>query len=103
MRLEKPISNVKAMKKDNEDIGPLVDKLQEIDQELFLPFLVYKHGEKVISVFLIKVLYGTLVAALLFYKQPNKDLESIGFQTNPIDPHAANRVIDNSKSHLAYR
>ena len=39
------------------------------------------------------VLYGTLKAALLFYKKLVKDLESIGFVINPYDFCVANKMI----------
>ena len=41
-----------------------------------------------------KAIYGTLKAALLFYKKWRKDLESIGFEVNPYDPCVANKIID---------
>lgn len=78
--------------------GALVDMLLELDPELYGPFVVYENGEKVLYVILLKALYGTLQAALLFYKKLKKDLESIGFKINPYDPCVANRTI-NGKQH----
>jgi Reverse transcriptase (RNA-dependent DNA polymerase) len=88
--------------KDNEKMtmkirGPLVDMLLELEHELYSPFVVHEYGEKVIYVFLVKALYGTLISALLFYKKLKNDLESIGFKINPYDPCVANRVINNKQ------
>ena len=60
--------------------------------------MVYENREKVLYVEVLKALYGMLEAALLFYKKLKKDLESIGFKTNPYDPCVANQVI-NGKEH----
>jgi hypothetical protein len=46
----------------------------------------------------LKALYGTLQAALLFYKKLKKDLEGIGFKIKPYDPCVANRTV-NGKQH----
>jgi hypothetical protein len=78
--------------------GPLVDMLIALDSELYSEYVVYEREEKVIYVILLKALYGTLVAALLFYKKLKKDLESIGFKINPYDSCVANRVV-NGKQH----
>ena len=78
--------------------GALVDMFLKLDSELYVPFITYENGEKVLYVCLLKALYGTLQAALLFYKKLKKDLESIGFKVNPYDPCVANRII-NGKQH----
>ena len=46
-----------------------------------------------IYVQLLKAVYGTLQAALLFYKKLKKDLVRIGFKINPYDPCVANRIV----------
>jgi Reverse transcriptase (RNA-dependent DNA polymerase) len=73
--------------------GPLVDMLTTLDPELYSSFVVYKNNNKVLYVQLLKALYGTLQAALLFYKKLKKDLEGRVFNTNPYDPCVANRII----------
>ena len=78
--------------------GPLVDMVVALDLEFYSNYVVYERGEKVIYVLLLKALYGTLVAAQSFYKKLRKDLESIGFKTNPYDSCVANRV-GNGKQH----
>jgi Reverse transcriptase (RNA-dependent DNA polymerase) len=78
--------------------GVLVDMLISIDKELYEPFVTKERDEKILYVELLKALYGTLQAALLFYKKLKKDLESIGFKINPYDPCVANRTV-NGKQH----
>ena len=60
--------------------------------------MVYKNGVKVLYIEVLKALYGTLRASLLFYKRLWKDLEEIGFTVNPYDPCVANRIV-NGKQH----
>ena len=73
--------------------GPLVDMLVSVDPELYTPYVVTEANRKVLYVQLIKALYGTLQAALLFYKKLRRDLEGIGFIVNPYDPCVANRSV----------
>ena len=48
--------------------GEMVDKLLEIDHELYSGYMTIEHGEKVMYVELLKTLYGTLRAAWLFWE-----------------------------------
>jgi hypothetical protein len=59
-------------------------------------------GEKVLYVELLKALYGTLLAALLFYKKLRKDLESIGFKANPYDPCVTNRMVSGKQQTVTW-
>jgi hypothetical protein len=77
--------------------GQLVDMLVALDPELYTPYISSESSEKIIYVELLKALYGTLQAALLFYKKLKKDLEGIGFKINPYDPCVANRTIKNKQ------
>jgi Reverse transcriptase (RNA-dependent DNA polymerase) len=77
--------------------GPLVDMLISLDPELYTSHVVMENEKKVLYVQLIKALYGTLQAALLFYKRLRKDLEAIGFKVNPYDPCVANRKINGTQ------
>jgi Reverse transcriptase (RNA-dependent DNA polymerase) len=78
--------------------GPLVTMLIELDPDLYSPFVVEENGNTVLYVQLLKALYGTLQASLLFYKKLVNDLSGIGFEINPYNPCIANRVI-NGKQH----
>jgi hypothetical protein len=63
--------------------GPLVHMLVSLDPVLYNPFVVSDNADKVLYVQLLRSLYGTLQAALLFYKKLKRDLESIRFKINP--------------------
>ena len=49
--------------------GEMVDKLLEIDHDLYTSYVTMKKGEKVIYVELLKALYGTLRATWLFWEK----------------------------------
>jgi hypothetical protein len=82
--------------------GPLVDMLIDLDGETYKPYIVSENTTKVIYVELKKALYGTLQAALLFYKKLKHDLETIGFKVNPYDPCIANRMVDGKQQTVTW-
>ena len=49
--------------------GEMVDKLLEIDQDLYGRYVTEEKGKKVMYVELLKALYGTLCAAQLFWEK----------------------------------
>ena len=71
--------------------GVLVDILYALDPLEYEEYIVFENNEKVLYLVLTKVLYGMLVAALLWYKKFKKDLESIGFKFSEYDPCVAFR------------
>jgi hypothetical protein len=82
--------------------GPLEEMLVSQNPELYSPFVTQEHGEPILYVELLKALYGTLKAALSFYKKLKKALEGIGYKINP-----HNRLIyftlQNSQYNGSYR
>jgi Reverse transcriptase (RNA-dependent DNA polymerase) len=78
--------------------GVLVDLIVNIAPEIYGPFVVMENGKRVLYVQVMMVLYGMLMAALMWYRQFRSDLEEIGFKFNPYEPCVANRVVD-SKQH----
>jgi hypothetical protein len=70
-----------------------------LNPELYSPFVTQECGEPILYVELLKALYGTLQATLLFYKKLKKDLEGIGFKINHYDPCVTNHTI-NGKQHM---
>ena len=75
--------------------GPLADLLVRVDPKTYAPFVVMENGKKVIYVALRKALYGTLQAALLFWKNLSEFLvNELGFQLNQYDQCVANKMID---------
>ena len=73
--------------------GVLVDILVKLAPEVYAAYVVYENGKKVLYVEVLQALYGMLVAAILWYKEFKKTLESIGFKFNPYDPCVANRIV----------
>jgi hypothetical protein len=74
--------------------GPLVEMLVSLIPDLYSPFVTEEQSEPVLYVELLKALYGTLQAALVFCKKLKKDLEGIGFKINPYDPCVANSTVN---------
>ena len=79
-------------------IMKLRDKAAEIlvqtAPEIYRKYITIENGKVVLYVEALKALYGTLRAALLFYKKLLKDLKSIGFELNPYDACVANKMIN---------
>ena len=76
--------------------GVLLELLVEKAPELNGPYVVMEDGKHVLYLQVLQTLYGMLVAALLWYKQFRKDLESQDFTFNPYDTCVANRWMDTS-------
>ena len=53
--------------------GEMVDKLLEIDHELYSSYVTEEQGEKVMYMELLKALYGTLRAAQLFWENSRQN------------------------------
>jgi hypothetical protein len=51
---------------------------------------------------LLKALYGTLQAAMLFWKDLTKNLEEWGFEINPYDWCVANKMIDGKQCTIVW-
>jgi hypothetical protein len=58
----------------------------------------YKGKNKVLYVKMLKAIYGMLQSSLLYYKKFRKDIESIGFEANPYDPHVTNCIVNGNAS-----
>lgn len=51
---------------------------------------------------LLKALYSTLKAALIFYKKLVRDFEKKGFKVNPYDLCVANRMVNSKQQAIAW-
>ena len=61
-------------------------------------YIQYEGGRKVIYTELDKALYGTMQAALLFWKRiTNFLVDKLGFTINPYDACVANRIIEGTQ------
>ena len=75
--------------------GAIEDMLVKLDPKLYRKYVKDENGKTVLYVELRKALYGTLKAALLFWKLLSKQLvSSWEFVINPYDWCIANKMID---------
>jgi hypothetical protein len=82
--------------------GIMVEKLLEIDPEMYQPYVVYEGKEKVMYVELLKALYGTLRASRLFWEKLTGKMLEWGFVPNPYDPCVVNKMIDGKQCTIAW-
>ncbi len=74
--------------------GPLVDILVSIAPDVYGPYVsTHKSGQKVLIFECLNAVYGTMVAALLYYKKFVKSLTKQGFKLNPYDGCVANKIV----------
>ena len=78
--------------------GRLAEYMELIAPEIYPPFIILEKGKKVLYCEVQNAIYGTLKAALLFYKKLRKDLEEIGFKFNQYDAFVANRYIEKKET-----
>jgi hypothetical protein len=81
--------------------GKMAELLVKINPKLYRKYLMMKKCKPIMYVQLKKVLYGTLLAALLFWKNLSKKLIAWGFVINPYNWCIANKIID-GKQRTAY-
>jgi hypothetical protein len=75
--------------------GPLTQFLTKVDPKLYAKFMTKENGKDVMYVKLTKAaLYGTLQAAMLFWRDLTGYLTQHGFILNPYDNCVANKMID---------
>ena len=73
--------------------GEMVKILERIDPKLYSKYKKVENGRSVLYVKLKKALYGTLQAALLFWKNLTTTLIGWGFEINPYDWCVANKMV----------
>jgi Reverse transcriptase (RNA-dependent DNA polymerase) len=74
--------------------GTMAKLLIRLDPEHYNQYVQEKNGKKVIYVIVTKALYGTLKAALLFWRKLSTVLTTWGFEINPYDTCVANKMIN---------
>ena len=83
--------------------GEMVDKLLEIDHELYSSYITEEQGEKVMYMELLKALYGTLRAAPLFWeKLQAKLVKDWRFVPNRYDSCVVNKKVDGKQLTMAW-
>jgi hypothetical protein len=82
--------------------GPLAMLLTKVDPELYTKFLCKEGKKDTMYVQLTKALYGTLQAALLFWKDLSGHLIRQGFVLNPYDNCVANKMIEGTQCTIVW-
>ena len=76
--------------------GPLAALLTQLEPYRYDKYITYEKGTPDIYMRFKKSLYGTLQAALLFYKDLTGKLKYWGFELNPYELFFANKNIGGS-------
>ena len=83
--------------------GKMAELLTRIAPETYEEFLEYDpKGKAYMYLLLDKALYGTVQAALLFWKKLSAKLQDMGFTLNPYDPCVANKVINGKQCTIVW-
>jgi hypothetical protein len=74
--------------------GEIAEMLVRLDPKMYRQYIKDENGKTVLYVELLKALYGTMRAALLFWKLLSSKLVLWGFEINPYDWCVANKIIN---------
>ena len=82
--------------------GTLAELLTKCDPKLYRQYVITENNKPVLYVELIKALYGTLRAALIFWRKLTSKLVEWGFTINPYDWCVANKQINGRQCTLVW-
>ena len=82
--------------------GTLAELLTKCDPKLYRQYVVTENNKPMLYVELIKALYGTLRAALIFWRKLTSKLVEWGFVINPYDWCVANKLINGQQCTLVW-
>jgi hypothetical protein len=74
--------------------GTMAELFSRLDPTLYRKYVRMERGKPVLYVELLKALYGTIRAALLFWRMLSAKLVELGFVINPYDWCVANKMVD---------
>jgi hypothetical protein len=75
--------------------GLMAELMVKMNPGKYGPHLTKEKGQSVLYVKLLKALYGTLQAALLFWESLSSYLiDELGYEPNPYDPCVVNKIVD---------
>lgn len=81
----------------------LVDILEAIAPDVYTPYVTKdRKGEKQLIVQCHNAIYGTMIAALLYYRKFTKSLTDNGFIINPYDPCVGNKMIEGKQMTICF-
>ena len=82
---------------------PMAELLCKVDEKKYQQYMCYEKKKPVLYVQLMRALYGTLQAALLFWINLSTFLtEELGFEFNPYNPYVANKVINGKQCTIVW-
>ena len=82
---------------------PMAELLCKVDEKKYRQYMCYEKKKPVLYVQLMRALYGTLQAALLFWINLSTFLtEELGFELNPYNPCVANKVINGKQCTIVW-
>ena len=82
--------------------GEIAELLVKMFPEKYQIYVTYENGKMVIYARLKKALYGTMQAALLFWKDLSRQLLSWGFKLNDYDNCVANKMINGKQCTIVW-
>ena len=82
--------------------GTMAQLLIKLDPSLYKKYTVIENGKPVLYLLMLKALYGTLRAALLFWQKLTNKLKAWGFTINPYDWCVANKVINGKQCTIVW-
>jgi hypothetical protein len=74
--------------------GTMAELFARLDPKLYRKYIRTEGGKTVLYVELLKALYGTIRAALLFWRMLSAKLVELGFVINPYDWCVANKIVN---------
>jgi hypothetical protein len=74
--------------------GTMAELFARLDPQLYRKYVRSERGKPVLYVELLKALYGTIRAALLFWRMLSAKLVEMGFEINPYDWCVANKTVN---------
>ena len=82
--------------------GTMAQLLIKLDPSLYKQYTVIENGKTVLYLLMLKALYGTLRAALLFWQKLTNKLKAWGFTINPYDWCVANKMINGKQCTIVW-
>jgi len=82
--------------------GPAVDAILQVDYDKYVRFITLEGKTRVIYMVLLRAMYGTLTAAILWYRMFATSLIEMGFRINRLDPCVANKLIDGTQCTICW-
>ncbi len=83
--------------------GELAELMAAVAPEIYRKYITYgKDGKAILYVTLQKALYGTLKAALLFYRKLVSELKGRGFKINEYDPCVATKMVNDEQMTITW-